>query len=104
MKSSSSELMTVSCTPKGSANEYSENGDAFFDLVRGAGIPLITLSDVKFRRAVGGKIARKGGPLPAWRHQYDAGVAELLAPHHFDLGVMAGYLLIITEYSEPPTR
>ena len=75
----------------------SENGDAFFDLVRGAGIPLITLSDVKFRRAVGGKIARKGGPLPAWRHQYDAGVAELLAPHHFDLGVMAGYLLIITE-------
>jgi folate-dependent phosphoribosylglycinamide formyltransferase PurN len=75
----------------------SENGDRFFELVRGAGIPLITLSDVKFRRRVGGAVARKGEPLPAWRRDYDAAVAELLAPYDIDLGVMAGYLLILTE-------
>jgi len=74
----------------------SENGDSFFDLVRDAGIPLVTYSDVKYRRRVKGAVARKGEPLPAWRRDYDAAVAELLAPYGFDVGVMAGYLLILT--------
>ena len=75
----------------------SENGDRFFKLVRDAGIPLITFSDVRFRRKVGGAIARKGAPLPAWRRDYDADVAGLLSPYDFDIGVMAGYLLITTK-------
>jgi len=75
----------------------SENGDRFFELVRAAGIPLITHSDVKFRRKVGGVIARKGEPLPAWRRDYDAAVADLLSTYDFDVGIMAGYLLILTE-------
>jgi folate-dependent phosphoribosylglycinamide formyltransferase PurN len=75
----------------------SENGDRFFDLVKSAGIPLVTLSDVKFRRGVGGAVARKGQPLPAWRRDYDEAVAGLLEPYDFDLGVMAGYLLILTQ-------
>jgi folate-dependent phosphoribosylglycinamide formyltransferase PurN len=75
----------------------SENGDRFFELVRKADVPLVTFSDVKFRRRAGGAIARKGEPLPAWRRDYDAAVAGLLAPYDFDVGVMAGYLLILTD-------
>jgi folate-dependent phosphoribosylglycinamide formyltransferase PurN len=75
----------------------SENGDHFFSLVRSASLPLLTLSDTRFRRSVGGAVARRGQPLPGWRRDYDAAVAGLIAPHDFDIGVMAGYLLILTD-------
>ncbi len=73
-----------------------ENTDRFFDLVRSAGIPLITLSNTKFRRAHGGRLSRSGEPLPDWRRGYDAQVARLIEPYDFDLGVAAGYMLIFT--------
>jgi phosphoribosylglycinamide formyltransferase-1 len=75
----------------------SENGDHFFHQVRAAGLPLITLSDRKFRRAAAGEVARLGQPLPAWRRDYDAAIARLLDHYDFDVGIMAGYLLILTE-------
>ena len=75
----------------------SENTDRFFEAVRGAGIPLVTLSNTKFRRRAGGSLSREGEPLPEWRRAYDAEVARLLEPHGFDLGVAAGYMLIFTE-------
>ncbi len=71
--------------------------DAFFDLVRSEGVPLLTLGSVAFRKAHGGERSRPGEPLPAWRAEYDAEVARLIAPYPTDLGVLAGYLLIFTE-------
>jgi folate-dependent phosphoribosylglycinamide formyltransferase PurN len=74
-----------------------EATDVFFEQVRSYGIPLLTLSDAQFRRDNGGELARKGQPLPAWRVAYDRAVVELLAPFAYDIGMLAGYMLITTE-------
>ncbi len=79
-----------------------ENTDAFLDQVRGYGIPLLCLSSRDFRRRLGEKPARKGEPLPDWRRAYDREVIRLLEPYPFDLGVLAGYMLIFCE--EASTR
>ncbi|MDO8615683.1 MAG: formyltransferase family protein [Dehalococcoidia bacterium] len=73
------------------------NTDAFLDQVRRYGLPLVTLSSRDFRRAHGGEIAHKGGPLPQWRRDYDREVMRLLEPYPFDIGVLAGYMLIFCE-------
>lgn len=70
--------------------------DAFFDLVRSEGIPLLTLGSVAFRKAHGGERSKPGEPLPAWREAYDREVARLVDQHPADLGVLAGYMLIFT--------
>jgi phosphoribosylglycinamide formyltransferase-1 len=82
-----------------SNRERGENpaSDRFFDLVEGYGIPLVCLSSKRFRQERGGQIARAGEPLPAWRAEYDRAVMRLLEAHSFDLGVLAGYMLIFTE-------
>lgn len=71
-----------------------EATDSFFDLVEGAGIPLVTRSSVAYRRGVGGERSRPGEPLPRWRIEYDRLVDADLAAHPFDVGVLAGYMLI----------
>ncbi len=71
--------------------------DAFFAQVRSLEIPLVTLSDSRFRREAGGEVARAGQPLPQWRIDYDRAIAQALAPHRYDLGMLAGYMLITTE-------
>jgi folate-dependent phosphoribosylglycinamide formyltransferase PurN len=68
--------------------------DEFFARVRAAGAPLMTRSSVAFRRASGGARSRAGEPLPAWRLEYDRAVEASLGAHPFDLGVLAGYMLI----------
>ena len=73
------------------------NADAFHEQVRAAGIPLVTLSSREFRRAAGGEVAREGEPLPEWRRDYDREVMRSLAPHEFEIGVLAGYMLIFCE-------
>lgn len=73
------------------------NTDAFLEQVRSYGLPLVCLSSRDFRRRRGGEVARKGGPLPEWRRDYDRQVMRLLEPHPFDLGMLAGYMLIFTE-------
>jgi folate-dependent phosphoribosylglycinamide formyltransferase PurN len=73
-----------------------EATNVFFDQVASYGIPLVTLSDARFRREAGGEVARMGQPLPAWRTDYDRKVAELLQPYAFDIGMLAGYMLITT--------
>lgn len=70
--------------------------DRFFDLVRELRIPLITLSDRTFRQERGGRVAKAGQPLPAWRTEYDAEVARLLGRSAYDVGFLAGYMLIMT--------
>ena len=67
-----------------------EPTDCLFDMVREANIPLETISSVAFRKSRGGKLAKPGEPLPAWRFDYDEAVAGALRPHNFDAGVMFG--------------
>jgi folate-dependent phosphoribosylglycinamide formyltransferase PurN len=71
--------------------------DMFFDQVASYGVPLITLSDQRFRREHGGEVAKKGQPLPSWRTEYDRAIVERLQPYEYDLGMLAGYMLIGTE-------
>ena len=69
--------------------------DSFFELVEQAGAPLVARSSVRYRRAVGGTLSRPGEPLPAWRLEYDRLVDEDLEAHPFDIGMLAGYMLIL---------
>jgi len=70
------------------------NADAFLEQVRASGIPLVTLSSRDFRRRSGGEVARKGESLPEWRRGYDREVMRALEPYTFDVGVLAGFMLI----------
>ena len=70
--------------------------DAFFAQVESYGIPLVTLSDTRFRKERGGEVARKGKPLPAWREDYDREVVRLLDRYGCEIGMLAGYMLIGT--------
>ncbi len=74
-----------------------EPTDAFLDLVESYGLPLITLSSRRFRREHGGEVARAGEPLPAWRYDFDREVRRLVEPCRFDIGMLAGYMLIFTD-------
>jgi phosphoribosylglycinamide formyltransferase 1 len=74
-----------------------QNTDAFLQQVRASDVPLVTLSSRDFRKQVGGAVARKGEALPAWRRDYDREVMRLLDPYEFDLGVLAGFMLIFGE-------
>ncbi len=71
-----------------------EATDSFFARVQADGVPLVTLSSAQFRRSHGGERSRHGEPLPAWRTAYDEAIETALTPHPFDLGVLAGYMLI----------
>jgi folate-dependent phosphoribosylglycinamide formyltransferase PurN len=71
-----------------------ENSDLLLAMAERFGIPTVTLSDRRFRRQVGGEVARVGQPLPPWRLDYDRAVMDLIAPYGTDLGMLAGYMLI----------
>lgn len=73
------------------------NTDRFLAQARGYGLPLVCLSSARFRRERGAPLARAGQPLPQWRHEFDREVMRRLAPYPFDLGVLAGYMLIVSE-------
>lgn len=70
--------------------------DGFLDLVASFGIPCVTLSSRRFRKERGGQLSKPGEPLPSWRAEYDQRVLELIAPYPFDIGMLAGYMLIFT--------
>lgn len=71
--------------------------DAFLDAVLARDIPLVTRSSVAFRREVGGERSRPAAPLPEWRGDYDRTILDAIAPYEFDLGVLAGFMLILGE-------
>ncbi len=73
-----------------------EHTDAFLDLVESHDVPLLTKSSRAFRRERGGALSKRGQPLPAWRADYDRAVADLIDAREFDIGVLAGYMLIFT--------
>ncbi|MCH8814014.1 MAG: phosphoglycerate transporter [Chloroflexi bacterium] len=93
------EIAVVFCNRKPGEDP---NTDSFLEQVRAYGLPLVCLSSRDFRRARGKEPVRKGDPLPKWRADYDRELIRLLEPHPFDLGVLAGYMLIFS--SEPSNR
>lgn len=60
------------------------------------GIPVETVSSVRFRKERGGARSKPGEPLPRWRREYDEEVARRLERYSFDLAVLFGYMLIAT--------
>jgi len=68
--------------------------DELIEEARADRVPVVTRSSVAFRRARGGERSRPGEPLPTWRTEYDRAVDADLAAHPFELGVLAGYMLI----------
>jgi len=71
--------------------------DLFLEQARGYGLPLVCLSSLRFRRERGESPARPGEPLPEWRGDFDREVIRLLELYEFDIGLLAGYMLIATE-------
>lgn len=74
-----------------------QNTDVFLEQVQASGIPLVMLSSRDFRKQAGGAVARKGGDIPEWRRAYDREVMRVLEPYPFDVGVLAGYMLIFCD-------
>ena len=66
-----------------------EGSDQFSQLVQGYGLPLMTLSSTRFRRA------RGNSPLTQHREEYDRQVMQLLQGYHPDVCALAGYMLIV---------
>jgi phosphoribosylglycinamide formyltransferase-1 len=65
--------------------------DAFFELVKGYGLPFVTFSSKKFKPEL-----RKSA-MEKWRLEYDREVLRSLLPFSPDLCVLAGYMLITGE-------
>ena len=65
-----------------------EGSDEYLELVRGYGLPLVTLSSARFRRS-------RGGRLADLREEYDRLVANRLVGFQPDVCVLAGYMLIL---------
>ena len=74
-----------------------EKTDVFLEQAHGYGLPLVTLSSRDFRRRLGEKPVRKGETLPEWRREFDREVMRLLEPYRFEIGILAGYMLIFAE-------
>jgi phosphoribosylglycinamide formyltransferase-1 len=74
-----------------------EPTDRFFDLVQSYGLPLVTLSYSRYRQERNLPVVRLGEPLLPWRRDYDREVARLIEPYPFDLGMLAGFMLIFTD-------
>ncbi len=66
-----------------------EGSDGFIDLAESRGIPVENHSSLRFRR-------EHGGDFASHREEYDAQVAEIIAPYNVDACVLAGYLLILS--------
>ncbi|MPZ23166.1 MAG: phosphoglycerate transporter [Dehalococcoidia bacterium] len=60
------------------------------------GIAVEARSSVAFRKGQGGERSRPGERIPEWRAGFDQSAMEILDGYEFDLGVLAGYMLITT--------
>ena len=75
----------------------SANTDAFLDDVDKAGLPLIASSSLEWRRQVGGQVSVPGRQLAPWRRDYDQHLYERMQEHAPDIGMLAGYMLVVTD-------
>ena len=75
----------------------SANTDAFLDGVDKAGLPLIASSSLEWRRQVGGQVSVPGQKLAPWRRDYDRHLYDQILQYAPDLGMLAGYMLVVTD-------
>ena len=88
------EIVCVVCNR---AAGHSANTDAFLDDVRMAGIPLIAESARDWRRRVGGAPSSPASGLEPWRRDYDRRLLDAITPHAPEVGMLAGYMMILTD-------
>jgi phosphoribosylglycinamide formyltransferase-1 len=88
------EIEVVFCNREPGQDPQTEQ---LFEQIRGYGLPVAHISTVRYRRERGASPAKAGEPLPEWRRDFDREVIRLLEPYPFDLGVLAGYMLIATD-------
>jgi folate-dependent phosphoribosylglycinamide formyltransferase PurN len=72
-----------------------EQSDLFFDLVRSYGYMLIQFSSSEFKPEMRAEGRKDEGILKQWRREYDREIVKRLEGHEMDLGVLAGYMLIV---------
>ena len=88
------EIVVVLCNREPGQDQQT---DQLFEQARGYGLPVVHLSTLRFRRERGESAAKADEALPEWRRDFDREVIRLLEPYPFDLGVLAGYMLIATD-------
>ena len=88
------EIVCVVCNRE---HGQSDNTDRFLDDVVQAGIPLIASSSREWRRRVGGEVSVPGRPLASWRREYDQHLYERIIRFDPDIGMLAGYMLVISD-------
>lgn len=76
------------------------NTDAFLDAVEASGTPLETLSSGAWRKRVGGELSTPGAQLAPWRAEYEEAIWERLRTYAPEVGVLAGFMLILPELCE----
>jgi folate-dependent phosphoribosylglycinamide formyltransferase PurN len=69
--------------------------DLFIEQIESYHIPLVCFSYQKFKAIKGTTSNQQGDLLPQWRLDYDREVMVRLEGFHPDLGVLAGYMLIV---------
>jgi len=72
-----------------------EQSDLFFDLVRSYGYTLIQFSSSTFKPEMRVEGRKDEEILKQWRREYDREIVKRLEGHEMDLGVLAGYMLIV---------
>ncbi|MCL2142791.1 MAG: phosphoribosylglycinamide formyltransferase [Methanomassiliicoccaceae archaeon] len=72
-------------------NPKKEQREQFFDMVKGYGIPLVTLSWKTFRPDLW------DSDQTEWRNGYGREMRKLLSKYDFDIGVLAGYMLWVDD-------
>ena len=88
------EIVCVVCNRE---RGQARNTDAFLDDIGRAGVPLIAKSARAWRERVSGAISVPGAPLAPWRRDYDQHLLDQIAPHEPQLGMLAGYMMVLSD-------
>ena len=88
------EIVCVVCNRE---RGQSINTDAFLTDAERAGIPIIASSSGEWRKRVRGEVSNPSAALAPWRREYDRHLYEQIQQHAPDFGMLAGYMLIVTD-------
>jgi folate-dependent phosphoribosylglycinamide formyltransferase PurN len=72
-----------------------KHSDLFFDLVRSYDYPLVQFSSTTFKPELRAEGRKDMEILMQWRREYDREISKRLEGFQIDLGVLAGYMLIV---------
>jgi phosphoribosylglycinamide formyltransferase-1 len=90
----SGEIAFVFCNrERGEASE----SDRFLDLVESYGFPIAAASSKDFKPEMRKEGRKNRDILRQWRIEYDREIEKVISSYQWDLGVLAGYMLIVGE-------